>query len=128
MRQANAPNMADGDKPSLTLCCFTWQASCQYDPWADEFKLVASQSYASSQEVLINYGELDSDSLLLLYGFVEPNNPFERYRLPGLLDRVAAAKTGDGGQSDGQQHTNAVQQVKAQLHKAGLEGTLDEVR
>lgn len=45
----------------------------------DVVEMVATQQVAAGSPLLLNYGPIDNPNLLLSYGFVIPNNPYDKY-------------------------------------------------
>lgn len=46
------------------------------------------RAWQAGEQVFISYGPRSNDHLLQRYGFVEPNNPNDVYRITGLVDKV----------------------------------------
>eukprot|EP00850_Spirogloea_muscicola_P022128 SM000278S10015 [mRNA] locus=s278:142263:144269:- [translate_table: standard] len=64
---------------------------------AQRFQLrLMSRAIAEGAPVVISYGELSNDLLLLDYGFVEANNPFDTLDLVFDLGMIASAQTRAG--------------------------------
>lgn len=49
---------------------------------------LAQRGWEAGEQVLISYGPRSNDHLLQRYGFVEPNNPNDVYRITGLVNKV----------------------------------------
>jgi hypothetical protein len=56
-----------------------------YDYPRDAFLVAAAAGYAPEAQVFISYGAQSNDSLLQMYGFVEPDNPHDVYTMTTLL-------------------------------------------
>lgn len=52
------------------------------------FASLAQSGWEAGEQVFISYGPRSNDHLLQRYGFVEPSNPNDVYRITGLLDKV----------------------------------------
>lgn len=46
------------------------------------------RGWEAGEQVFISYGPRSNDHLLQRYGFVEPSNPNDVYRITGLVDKV----------------------------------------
>eukprot|EP00798_Chlamydomonas_sp_ICE-L_P011788 gene11788-14910_t len=61
-----------------------WQSECSFDFIRDSYRVNSDRSYSPGQEVFINYGSQSNDQLMLLYGFCEQSNQYDRYVMPRL--------------------------------------------
>lgn len=61
------------------------QSEVSYDYPRDAFLVSAAAAYSPDQQVYISYGTQNNDSLMQMYGFVEPNNPHDVYVSTSLL-------------------------------------------
>lgn len=65
-------------------------ATFRFDAARNVFELVAGPGgYASGNQVLVSYGDLTNDDLLLLYGFVQAGNPCDVYELEEVTEWAA---------------------------------------
>lgn len=80
--------------PLLDILNHKPMASVEWQPRAEFVGLQVQKSFEAGEELSNNYGPRDNESLLLSYGFIIPNNPFDHVLLsikppPGtLLDRT----------------------------------------
>eukprot|EP00878_Enallax_costatus_P031589 GHUV01034549.1.p1 GENE.GHUV01034549.1~~GHUV01034549.1.p1 ORF type:complete len:256 (+),score=97.14 GHUV01034549.1:1351-2118(+) len=56
-----------------------------YDYPRDAFLVAAGTVYSAGQQVFISYGAQNNDSLMQMYGFAEPDNPYDVYVMTSLL-------------------------------------------
>ncbi|KAF8058076.1 hypothetical protein HT031_005736 [Scenedesmus sp. PABB004] len=68
-------------------------SECELDLWAGALVIRSARRWAAGEEVRISYGASSSDALLLLYGFVEPRNPHDRYLVRCLPEVLAGRLT-----------------------------------
>lgn len=62
-------------------------ASFRFDAAQESFELVAGDGgYQPDSQVLVSYGDLTNDDLLLLYGFVQAGNPSDVYEVEEVQD------------------------------------------
>ncbi len=62
-------------------------AKFRFDAAEAVFELVAGPSgYEDGKQVLVSYGDLTNDDLLLLYGFVQAGNPSDVYEVEDITD------------------------------------------
>lgn len=47
------------------------------------------KAWKAGEQVFISYGARTNDLLLQRYGFIEPDNPNDVYRITGLIDKVS---------------------------------------
>lgn len=71
-------------------CGDEYLASFKYDEEKNVFQLIAGKNgYTSGKQVLVSYGELTNDDLMLLYGFVQAGNPSDVYEIEDITDWTA---------------------------------------
>eukprot|EP00878_Enallax_costatus_P018231 GHUV01019184.1.p2 GENE.GHUV01019184.1~~GHUV01019184.1.p2 ORF type:complete len:305 (+),score=80.07 GHUV01019184.1:1189-2103(+) len=61
------------------------QTEVSYDYPRDAFLVAAGTVYSAGQQVFISYGAQNNDSLMQMYGFAEPDNPYDVYVMTSLL-------------------------------------------
>lgn len=68
--------------PLIDMCNHSFQPNCTLKALPNgDLQLVALQQIAANQPLMLSYGSLSNDFLLMDYGFVVPNNPFDRIQL-----------------------------------------------
>lgn len=73
--------------PLIDMCNHSFTPNCKLQPaGGGTLQLVALQDIPHQQPLLLSYGSLSNDFLLMDYGFVVPNNPFDRVQLSFNLD------------------------------------------
>eukprot|EP00238_Polyblepharides_amylifera_P004963 CAMPEP_0196590656 /NCGR_PEP_ID=MMETSP1081-20130531/67159_1 /TAXON_ID=36882 /ORGANISM="Pyramimonas amylifera, Strain CCMP720" /LENGTH=480 /DNA_ID=CAMNT_0041913811 /DNA_START=44 /DNA_END=1486 /DNA_ORIENTATION=- len=81
--------------PLIDMCNHSFQQNCDTQPNSlGGINLVANQHIAQGTPLLLNYGALPNDFLLLDYGFVVPSNPHDYVCLrfdEGLLENARLA-------------------------------------
>eukprot|EP00873_Tetraselmis_striata_P016283 jgi/Tetstr1/436547/TSEL_002702.t1 len=85
--------------PLIDMCNHSFKPNCEIRPVrGGAVELVATQELWPSQELLLNYGPLGNDLLLLDYGFLVDDNPHDtcqlRFDVP-LLEAGRAAGSAD---------------------------------
>ena len=69
------------------MCNHSFAPNCKLQPLGDgSLQLVALQDIPYRQPLLLTYGGLSNDFLLMDYGFVVANNPFDTVQLSFNLD------------------------------------------
>ncbi|WIA22825.1 hypothetical protein OEZ86_009775 [Tetradesmus obliquus] len=85
-----------------------------YDYPRDAFLVSAGAAYVPGQQVFISYGSQNNDSLMQMYGFAEPDNPYDVYVMSSLLKWL--------------EQLSPVSQARLdRLNREGLLGALQEV-
>ena len=75
--------------PLIDMCNHSFAPNCKLQPQGDgSLQLVALQDIPHRQSLLLSYGGLSNDFLLMDYGFVLANNPFDRVQLSFNLDML----------------------------------------
>ena len=73
--------------PLIDMCNHSFTPNCKLQPTGDgDLQLVTLQDIPHQQPLLISYGSLSNDFLLMDYGFVVADNPFDRVQLSFNLD------------------------------------------
>ena len=68
--------------PLIDMCNHTFHPNCTLKAQPNgDLQLVTLQETAANQPLTLSYGSLSNDFLLMDYGFVVPNNPFDRVQL-----------------------------------------------
>ncbi|KAL6754076.1 hypothetical protein V8C86DRAFT_2713014 [Haematococcus lacustris] len=68
--------------PLIDMCNHSFQPNCEVLPVeGGGCSLVAKHSIAAGDALLISYGPLPNDFLLMDYGFLQPDNPHDRVQL-----------------------------------------------
>ena len=68
--------------PLIDMCNHSFQPNCSLKASDNgDVQLVSLQNIDSNQPLLLSYGNLSNDFLLMDYGFVVPGNPFDRVQL-----------------------------------------------
>ncbi|CAM9449751.1 unnamed protein product, partial [Laminaria digitata] len=60
-----------------------------YNYFYGYFAVTTKNGWEAGEQVFISYGPRSNDHLLQRYGFVEPSNPNDVYRITGLLDKLS---------------------------------------
>ncbi|KAL6746522.1 hypothetical protein V8C86DRAFT_2940393 [Haematococcus lacustris] len=75
--------------PLIDMCNHSFQPNCEVLPVeGGGCSLVAKHSIAAGDALLISYGPLPNDFLLMDYGFLQPDNPHDRVQLRFDLDLI----------------------------------------
>lgn len=90
------------------------QTEVSYDYPRDAFLVSAGTTYSPGQQVYISYGAQNNDSLMQMYGFAEPDNPFDVYVMTSLLKWLEQLQPASQARLD-------------RLNKDGLLSALQEV-
>ncbi|GAB4816663.1 hypothetical protein N2152v2_003709 [Parachlorella kessleri] len=88
--------------PLIDMANHSFEPNCKIAAAGSGVSMVATRDVAAGEPLLLNYGSLPNDLLLLDYGFVVPGNAFETVQLrfdPGLIE--AAKAVGGVGSSPG---------------------------
>lgn len=93
------------------------KAEVGYDFVKEAYSVSSCRDYKPGEEVLISYGELSNDACLQLYGFVENDNPYDRYIFQDLGSRLLQ---GPLGQKAGSGAKAFLQQSIADARASGL--------
>ncbi len=77
--------------PLIDMCNHSFAPNCAIAPMraGGAAHLVAARNISAGEPLLLSYGNLENDFLLMDYGFVVPGNPYDRVQLrfdPGLLE------------------------------------------
>ncbi|KAF5839557.1 hypothetical protein DUNSADRAFT_531 [Dunaliella salina] len=78
----------------VTLDLQSAQKKVGYDFVKEAYSVSSCRDYRPGEEVLISYGELSNDACLQLYGFVENDNPYDRYIFQDLGSRLLQGPLG----------------------------------
>lgn len=84
--------------PFIDICNHrSVRPSCElhFSPTKDEFLVIAKERLNPGQELTISYGPRHNDELLQYFGFVERDNPYDRYVIVGLTEKVKAVLAND---------------------------------
>jgi len=68
--------------------------TCAYDGKRNAFVLTANAPLQAGQEAFLSYGAKSNDELLQLFGFVEPENPYDNFLSIGLAEFLQAPSSG----------------------------------
>jgi hypothetical protein len=80
--------------PLIDLCNHSFAPNCDIDKrQAGSIVLVAKRDVADGEELLLSYGHLDSHTLLLDYGFIVPDNPFDQISLAFDVEKLTVCST-----------------------------------
>ena len=75
--------------PLIDMCNHSFVPNCKLQPLGNgSLQLVALQDIPHQQPLLLSYGGLSNDFLLMDYGFVVANNPFDGVQLSFNLDML----------------------------------------
>eukprot|EP00752_Nemacystus_decipiens_P012799 g11334.t1 len=66
------------------------ESDVSYNYFYGYFAVTTQRAWEAGEQVFISYGPRSNDHLLQRYGFVEPNNPNDVYRITGLVDKLSA--------------------------------------
>ena len=81
------PNQPAAMLPLIDMCNHSFAPNCKLQPVdGGDLQLVALQDIPRHQPLLLSYGSLSNDFLLMDYGFVVPDNPSDRVQLSFNLD------------------------------------------
>ena len=73
--------------PLIDMCNHSFQPNCSLKASDNgDVQLVSLQNIGPHQPLLLSYGNLSNDFLLMDYGFVVPGNPFDRVQLSFSLN------------------------------------------
>lgn len=79
--------------PLIDMCNHSFSPNCKLQPQKDKsLQLVALEHIPQQQPLLLSYGNLPNDFLLMDYGFVVDNNPHDRVQLRFNIEMLEAAK------------------------------------
>eukprot|EP00775_Hariotina_reticulata_P007813 gene7813-8010_t len=111
---------------ALTAALAFWETMCRIAFDAQQFvviSVIGLQKIKAGEPLLLSYGQLSNDFLLMDYGFAVPGNPNDRVALRFDLDLVnAAALTGGARDVNGKllQLSSAARWKQEHLRKLGL--------
>lgn len=83
--EAYSPTLSNLTVVTAFLCYCMLQTEVSYDYPRDAFLVAAGTIYSPGQQVFISYGAQNNDSLMQMYGFAEPDNPYDVYVMTSLL-------------------------------------------
>ncbi|DBA78761.1 TPA: hypothetical protein ACH3X1_008667 [Trebouxia sp. C0004] len=91
--RVGGPSQPAAMLPLIDMCNHSFAPNCKLQPLGNgSLQLVALQDIPQQQPLLLSYGGLSNDFLLMDYGFVMADNPFDRVQLSFNLDMLEAAK------------------------------------
>eukprot|EP00879_Flechtneria_rotunda_P001900 GHRR01002073.1.p1 GENE.GHRR01002073.1~~GHRR01002073.1.p1 ORF type:complete len:603 (+),score=223.44 GHRR01002073.1:581-2389(+) len=89
--------------PLIDIANHSFSPNCEVVPMQGGVAMIAKRQIAAGEPLLLSYGKLSNDFLLMDYGFVVPNNPHDRVALRFDMDLVnAAALIGGARDASGQ--------------------------
>eukprot|EP00903_Cladosiphon_okamuranus_P005684 g5647.t1 len=65
------------------------ESDVSYNYFYGYFAVTTERAWEAGEQVFISYGPRSNDHLLQRYGFVEPDNPYDVYRITGLVDKLS---------------------------------------
>ena len=81
--------------PLIVMCNHSFSPNCKLDPQKDKsLQLVALEHIPHQQPLVLSYGNLPNDFLLMDYGFVVANNPHDRVQLRFNLEMLEVSCSG----------------------------------
>ncbi len=87
--RVGGPSQPAAMLPLIDMCNHSFAPNCKLQPLGDgSLQLIALQDIPHRQPLLLSYGGLSNDFLLMDYGFVVANNPFDRVQLSFNLDML----------------------------------------
>lgn len=85
--RVGGPNKPGAMLPLIDMCNHSFQPNCSLKALDNgDVQLVTAQEVAANQPLQLSYGSMSNDVLLMDYGFVLPNNPFDRVQLSFSLE------------------------------------------
>ncbi|CAK0785800.1 hypothetical protein CVIRNUC_009011 [Coccomyxa viridis] len=112
--------------PLIDMCNHSFAPNCQVFPGKEgSVDLVASRNIQASEDLLLSYGNLDNDFLLLDYGFLVPSNPFDavavRFDVAFFQAANALSKQNTANKDDVDTVENFQESLLSELSLAGPE-------
>ena len=66
------------------------RSNVAYQYFGNTFEATTERPFAAGEEIVISYGDMPNDPLLLYYGFVEIDNEHDQYEVSSLLKSFIA--------------------------------------
>lgn len=92
--RTRGPSQPASMLPLIDMCNHSFEANCEVRPYGRTggVELVATRPLAAGEALTLCYGKLPNDFLMMDYGFLSQNNPYDGVKLRFDIDALDAAR------------------------------------